>query len=83
MLDDGGQVVAIIEITRVEKHRFDDVPWEFADAEGEGFISIEHWRDGHRAYFAKHGVDVGDASIFVCLWFRLVETRTGRVSEPR
>ncbi len=83
VLDDDDHVAAIIEITRVEKHRFDDVPREFAHAEGEGFTSIEHWRDGHRSYFAKHGVDVDDASIFVCLWFRLVETRTGRVSEAQ
>ena len=34
-------------------HRFRDVPWEFADAEGEGFRSIEHWRDGHQSYYAK------------------------------
>ena len=83
VLDEDDQVVAIVEITRVEKHRFDDVPWEFAHAEGEGFTSIEHWRDGHRSYYAKHGIDVDEASIFVCLWYRLVETRTGRVSEPR
>jgi uncharacterized protein YhfF len=83
VLDDDDQVVAIIEITRVVKHRFDDVPWEFADAEGEGFTSIEHWREGHRSYFAKRGVDVDDASIFVCLWYRLVETRQGRVSDSR
>ena len=83
VLDDDDQVVAIIEITRVEKHRFDDVPWEFAHAEGEGFTSIEHWRDGHRSYFAAHGIDVDDASTFVCLWYQLVETGTGRVSEPR
>ena len=83
VLDDDDQVVAIIEITRVEKHRFDDVPWEFAQAEGEGFTSIEHWRDGHRSYFAEHGIDVDDASTFVCLWYQLVETGTGRVSEPR
>jgi len=75
VLDDDDQVAAIIEITRVEKYRFAEVPWEFASAEGEGFTSIEHWRDGHRSYFARHDVDVDDTSIFVRLWFRLVETR--------
>jgi uncharacterized protein YhfF len=47
VLDDDDRVVAIIEITRVEAHHFDSVPWEFANAKGEGFRSIEHWRDGH------------------------------------
>lgn len=55
------------------------MPWEFAQSEGEGFRSIQHWREGHRSYFAKHGVDVVDSSIFVCLWFRLVETRAQMV----
>ena len=76
LLDDDDQVAAIIEVTRVETYGFDNVPWEFAQSEGEGFRSIQHWRDGHRSYFAKHGVDVDDSSIFVCLWFRLVENRT-------
>lgn len=76
LLDDDDQAAAIIEITRVEMHRFDEVPWEFAQSEGEGFRSIEDWRDGHRSYYVKHGVDADDSSIFVCLWFRLVESRT-------
>jgi uncharacterized protein YhfF len=40
LLDDDGDVVAVVEITRVETHRFVDVPWEFADAEGEDFGRI-------------------------------------------
>jgi uncharacterized protein YhfF len=74
VLDDEDNVTAVIEISRVETHRLDEVPWEFADAEGEGFDSIEHWREGHRAYYAKHGVAVDDTTLFVCIWFRVVET---------
>lgn len=69
------RVVAIVEITRVEVHRFIDVPWEFARAEGEGFRSIDHWRDGHRSFYASHGVEVDDQAAFVCVWFRIVEER--------
>ncbi len=76
LLNDNDEVVAIIEITRVETHSMNDVPWEFAQAEGEGFESIEHWRQGHRAYYARHGVDVDDQTPLVCVWFRAVETRT-------
>ena len=75
LLGDDDQVVAIIEITRVEAHRFTDVPWDFAHAEGEGFRSIEHWRDGHRAYYASHGIDIDDDTSFVCVWFRIVDAR--------
>ncbi len=75
LLGEDDQVAAIIVITRVETHRFLDVPWEFAQAEGEGFESIRHWREGHRSYYAKRDIDVDDSSPFVCVWFRLVETR--------
>jgi uncharacterized protein YhfF len=76
LLDDQDKVAALIEITRVETHRLYDVPWEFADAEGEGFESIEHWRQGHRGYYAKHGVAVDETTLFVCVWFQIVETRS-------
>lgn len=46
VLDSNDEATAMVEITRVETHRFADVPWEFALAEGEGFRDIEHWRDG-------------------------------------
>jgi uncharacterized protein YhfF len=75
LLDDTGEVAAIIEITRVETHHLYDVPWEFAQAEGEGFESIEHWRNGHRGYYAKHGVEINVETLFVCVWFRVVESR--------
>ena len=75
LLGDDGQVAAVIEITRVEIHGFLDVPWEFADAEGEGFRSIEHWREGHESYYAERAVQVDDTTRFVCVWFRVVDTR--------
>jgi uncharacterized protein YhfF len=75
LLGDDDQIAAIIEITRVETHRFVDVPWEFAKSEGEGFRSIEDWREGHRSYFANLGVQVDDDMSFVCVWFRVVERR--------
>ncbi len=75
LLGDDGQVAGVIEITRVETYRFGDVPWEFADAEGEGFRSIEHWREGHLSYYAKRDIDVDDTTSVVCVWFRLVDTR--------
>ena len=72
LLGEGEEVIAIVEITRVETHCFADVPWEFADAEGEDFRSIEHWREGHRSYYAAQGIEIGDDSRVICVWFRLV-----------
>jgi uncharacterized protein YhfF len=67
-----GWLIAIVEITRVETYRFGDVPWEFADAEGEDFRSIQHWRDGHTSYYARQGIEIGEDTLFVCVWFRLI-----------
>jgi uncharacterized protein YhfF len=75
MLDSDGRGVAVVEVTRVERHRFVDVPWEFARDEGEGFTSIEHWREGHRSYYAKLDVAIDDDDDVICVWFRVVERR--------
>jgi uncharacterized protein YhfF len=75
LLGDDNRVAAVVEIARVETHRMCDVPWEFAEAEGEGFTSIEHWRSGHASFYAQHGVTVYDDTAFVCVWFRVVEER--------
>lgn len=73
LLGSEGIAVARIEITRVETHHFINVPWEFAQDEGEGFTSIEHWRTGHRTYYEGEGISVGDDSLFVCVWFRILD----------
>jgi len=75
LLGDNDEVAAIIEITRVEVHPMRAVSWEFAQAEGEGFESTEHWRTGHTSYYAKHGINVDRETIFVCVWFRIAESR--------
>ena len=72
LLGSDDAAVATVEITRVETHRFVDVPWEFAHAEGEGFTSVEHWRRGHRSYYDQEGIAVSDDSPFVCVWFRVL-----------
>lgn len=65
--------LAIVEITRVESYAFADVPWEFAQAEGEGFESIEDWRERHRVYYAHAGLLVEDDDTVACVWFRVAE----------
>jgi uncharacterized protein YhfF len=42
--------VAVIAVDSVEVLPFARVAWEFADAEGEGFESIEDWRSGHLGF---------------------------------
>lgn len=72
LLDNGQHKIAELEVTRVEVVPFKDVTWEFADAEGEGFRSVEDWRAGHRGYWTRAGHDIHDDTAVVCLWFRLL-----------
>ncbi len=74
LLDSAGRPVAVIAITRVEEHRFIDVPWELARDEGEGFESIEDFRSGYRRYYAEAGTPITDDERVICTWFRVVET---------
>lgn len=71
LVDDEGKPVAMLVITKVETHRFIDVPWSFAASEGEGDESIEEWRDGHRRYFEGVGTPVDDDSLITCISFEL------------
>ncbi|WP_089154758.1 ASCH domain-containing protein [Micromonospora sp. NBS 11-29] len=72
LVDDDDTLVGVVEVTGVDVVRFADVPWEFARAEGEGDRSIEEWRAGHGAYWARQGTPVTDDSRIVCIRFRLV-----------
>jgi uncharacterized protein YhfF len=71
------RAAAMLEITRVETHRFVDVPWEFARDEGEGFTSVDHWRVGHRSYYEREGISISDDDQFVCVWFRILSVEKG------
>jgi uncharacterized protein YhfF len=73
LLDNDSQPIAIVVVDRVEVHRFLDVPWEFALAEGEGFQSISDWREGHRSYYEREGITVTDHDDVVCVWFSLTQ----------
>jgi uncharacterized protein YhfF len=72
LLDSQESPLAQVEITRVDVHRFVDVTWEFAQAEGEGFASIEDWRASHRQVWEQDGAPVHDDTPVVCTWFRVV-----------
>ncbi|WP_430423734.1 ASCH domain-containing protein [Phenylobacterium sp.] len=70
--DGAGNPRAVIETVSLEKLRFNEVGWTFAQAEGEGDTCLEDWRDGHRAYFTRNGGFAPDMLLY-CERFRLVE----------
>ncbi|GIJ22221.1 ASCH domain-containing protein [Micromonospora lutea] len=80
LVDDADALVAVVEVTGIEVTRFAEVPWDFARAEGEGDRSVEEWRAGHAAYWARVGTPVTDDSEIVCVRFRLVSAGVGGVA---
>jgi uncharacterized protein YhfF len=71
LVDDEMRQVATLLVTGSVVLRFADVPWEFADAEGEGFTSIEEWREAHLRYWTRKGHTVSPDSEVVCLSFEV------------
>lgn len=74
--------VAVIETTEVDVRRMGDVDLAFAIDEGEGFETLEEWRDAHVRFFTgpemaavlgDPPVEIDDDTLVVCSRFRLVE----------
>ena len=84
LLGNDGEQLGRIRVTAVDVLRFDEVSWEFADAEGEGFTDIEDWRTRHREFWERASVDrirdqsgdpswaLTDDTEVVCVWFDVV-----------
>lgn len=76
--DFAGKAKAVIETTRVDIRRFGEIDEDFARAEGEGDLTLEWWRDAHRAYYQRvlsgSGVAVDDDLLIACEYFRTVMT---------
>ncbi len=53
--DGTGQPRALICTTEVRIVGFDEVDEEHAKAEGEGDLTLDHWRAVHREFFASSG----------------------------
>jgi len=72
LVDDDTQRIATVVVVEVETVPFIEVPWKFAQAEGEGDESLEEWRDGHRRFWSAEGDTVDDRTPVVLIWFEVV-----------
>lgn len=54
VLDGDGRPRALIATTHVEVVPFDQVPEEHARLEGEGDLSLAHWRRQHEGFFTRY-----------------------------
>jgi uncharacterized protein YhfF len=82
VVDSDGRGVAVIETTEIEVKRMGDVDLAFASDEGEGFESVEQWREAHvrfftspemRAALGDPPVEISDDTLVVCSRFRVVD----------
>ena len=72
VVNDDTRRVATVVVRRVESVPFIEVPWQFAQAEGEGHESLEEWREGHRRFWDAQGDAVDDQTPVVLIWFETV-----------
>nr|WP_319514900.1 ASCH domain-containing protein [uncultured Cohaesibacter sp.] len=72
LLDGRQKPAAVIETVEVTIRRFDEVDEAFARTEGEGDLSYDYWRQGHKEYFTRNGGFSEDMKL-VCERFRLCE----------
>ena len=79
ILNSKDEPVAIIKLTDVQVMPMNEVPVEFAIAEGEGDLSYEYWWDGHKKFFtldlAEFGKEFSEDMLVVCQWFELVDVK--------
>ena len=72
MVDNDGQHVATLQVTRVDITRFADVPDEFALAEAEGDLNAADFRASHVDYWTKVGETVTDDTMINQIYFDLL-----------
>lgn len=77
--DFDGDPVCIIRTSEIRHVAFDEVDAEFAADEGEGDLSLDHWRRVHWDYFTReaktNGFEFDARSIVCCERFRLLFPR--------
>jgi uncharacterized protein YhfF len=73
LLDAAAQDRAVVEVIDLTPRQFNTMDEASAKLEGEGDLSLAHWRAVHEGYFGRQGVFAEDMSIWFCR-FRLIET---------
>ena len=91
LIDELDRVVGVIETTEVSVTTIDQVDLPFAIEEGEGFTSVQEWREAHEEFWLSYADDTRawlrdpdwrptDATTIVCERFRLVERREPEIA---
>lgn len=82
VLNSGEEPVAIIQTTDVQIMPMNEVPVEFAEAEGEGDRSYEYWYKEHEKFFTNALQELGrefwEEMPLVCERFTLLDVKEGK-----
>ena len=77
--DFDGDPVCVIQTGEIRHLPFDEVDEQFARDEGEGDLSLDHWRLVHRDYFTReaerYGFEFNGRSLVCCERFKLLFPR--------
>jgi uncharacterized protein YhfF len=80
IVDGRGRPQCVIEYTHVTVKPFRDVDYAFAELEGEGFRSIDDWRQAHWRFFTRRCIELkrepSDLMPVVCQTFRVLFRRS-------
>ena len=68
--DEHGQPRAIVELTEVRVVPASEIDLDFARDEGEGFKSVDDWREAHERFFEG---PIGPDTLIEAVRFRVVE----------
>lgn len=70
MEDEKGEPRAIVEITEIRVVPASEIDLDFARDEGEGFGSVEDWREAHERFFEQ---PIEADTLIEAIRFRIVE----------
>jgi uncharacterized protein YhfF len=76
LLNGQEQPWGVVETFEITVKRYCDVTAEWAAAEGEGDLSLEHWQNEHWAFFSRgaleDGYEVSTEMLLLCERFRVL-----------
>lgn len=79
ILNSRDEPLAIIQTIDVNIMPMNEVPEDFAFAEGEGDRTYQYWKETHKKFFteelSKAGLEFSEDMLLVCERFKLVDVR--------
>lgn len=77
ILNSNDEPKCIVKTIHIVENKFKDVPVEIAEAEGEGDLSLEYWRNTHRKFYSPFlktwGVEDLDDATVITEFFNVVQ----------